>query len=340
VRLFVGLDEWKLRTRAGEAPTEAILRKQYIPDLVKDAGARKVTFVISTGSVDRERDTLRADGWHLDAYRRNPVVLWGHQSRDLPIGTAESIGTSAGVLKATARFAEPGKDYQPDEWPSHLPTPDTVLSMIRGGFLRATSVGFMPVRDKAKWNEERGGVDFEEQELLEFSIVPVPANAEALVEAKAAGLDVAPFVEQLKRCLDSFEPGCWVAKEQAEAALRAIAAPRIVVPELVGKVLDFAIVIGKRGRVLSQANEDRLRAARDAGAEGCALLEEVLTQVAAAPPEPSDEAAAAPKAAPVLFMAPSEPTYAVDPSVVRAAVMAAVTETVVSQINEARGRLD
>ena len=37
-------------------------------------------------------------------------------------------------------------------------------------------------------NRTRGGVDFESQELLEFSIVPVPANAEALRLRQALGL--------------------------------------------------------------------------------------------------------------------------------------------------------
>ena len=52
-------------------------------------------------------------------------------------------------------------------------------------------MGFKP--KKWVYNEERRGVDFAEQELLEFSIVPVPANAECLVEARAAGIDVEPL---------------------------------------------------------------------------------------------------------------------------------------------------
>jgi hypothetical protein len=45
--------------------------------------------------------------------------------------------------------------------------------------------------------QRRFGIDFLEQELLEFSwCVPVPANAEALVEGRAAGIDqVAPLLD-------------------------------------------------------------------------------------------------------------------------------------------------
>lgn len=54
---------------------------------------------------------------------------------------------------------------------------DTVYQLIRGGFLNAARVGFLPQRHA--YNEARGG-DSLEQELLEYSVVPIPANAEAL----------------------------------------------------------------------------------------------------------------------------------------------------------------
>jgi hypothetical protein len=89
-------------------------------------------------------------------------------------------------LLATAQFAT--RDQ--------YPFADTVFQLIRGGFLRATSVGFLPT----KWKYRSDGVDFEEQELLEFSVVPVPANPEALlVNAKAAGIDTKPVLEWARR---------------------------------------------------------------------------------------------------------------------------------------------
>jgi phage head maturation protease len=65
--------------------------------------------------------------------------------------------------------------------------------MLKTGFLSATSVGFIPL----KYNfvddpQRRFGIDFLEQELLEFSIVTVPANAEALIEGR--GLEPAPII--------------------------------------------------------------------------------------------------------------------------------------------------
>jgi hypothetical protein len=67
-----------------------------------------------------------------------------------------------------------------------------VFDLIRLGILNACSVGFKPleyVRDDA-----RGGINFLRQSLLEWSVVPVPANAEALVTARGKGIDTAPVL--------------------------------------------------------------------------------------------------------------------------------------------------
>lgn len=90
--------------------------------------------------------------------------------------------------------------------------------------MRAVSVGFVP----KKWtrNEERAGyaVDFVEQELLEYSAVPVPANPEALLEAKSAGIDVAPMVEWAEKVLDGAagEKGLWLPRKDVETLYSAL----------------------------------------------------------------------------------------------------------------------
>ena len=46
-----------------------------------------ITFVLSTDDVDRHGDVISADGWVLDAYRENPVLLWATTT-----GTQPSAG--------------------------------------------------------------------------------------------------------------------------------------------------------------------------------------------------------------------------------------------------------
>ena len=184
------------------------IRKQFIADdITKDAAGDRVRrFVISTGSVDRDNDTISAAGWQLDNYRKNPVVQWAHDYKSLPIARALHVGVENDKLVATAEFAD-------------HPMAETVLRMIDGGFLRATSVGFRPI--KRAMNEERGGYDFQSQELLEFSVVPVPANPEALIEARDAGIDVSlvqSWAEGVMKAL-SPEPAA-VAPIQVEHTFR------------------------------------------------------------------------------------------------------------------------
>src|SRR3990167_877480 len=144
--------------------------------------ARLIRFRITTDAVDRERDVLSAAGWKLDHYLKNPVVLWAHDYRQPPIARAREIVSTEHGLSSLAEFPPKGVH----------PFADTIYDLLKGGFLNSASVGFNPTKPPV-YNEERKGYDYAEQELLEFSVVPVPANPEALVEARAAGIDLQPI---------------------------------------------------------------------------------------------------------------------------------------------------
>lgn len=197
----------------GGSKPEGLLRKAVIADEVKAAEgeSRSVRFTISTSSPDRDNDTVAASGWKLENYKKNPVVLWAHDYSQLPVGKATTIMVDGQKLVADMEFA------------SH-PFAETVMQMVKGGFLRATSVGFAP--HLYKFNETRGGLDFEEQELLEFSIVPVPANPEALIEARAAGIDTTPlkaWAEEVIKGLKTVTPEERKAQADTVAQLEAAA---------------------------------------------------------------------------------------------------------------------
>jgi HK97 family phage prohead protease len=145
-----------------------MVKKQYIATISKvpALGDRVREFVISTGHIDRDNDRVAVAGWKLDNYRKNPVVLFAHDYSGLPVARCLSLRQQGDELIAAAEFA---KHEQAQ----------TVLDLIDGGFLNATSVGFRPVGNGTP--NQFGGTDFPSAELLEFSIVPVPANPEALV---------------------------------------------------------------------------------------------------------------------------------------------------------------
>ncbi len=147
-----------------------------------------LTFVASTGAVDRHGDTVAPEGWRLDAYRENPVVLWAHDYRRPAIGRAQSVWRDGGALLARLEFA-------PTEFARE------VEGLYRQGYQQGVSVGFRPLRFEERRDARSGaflGIRFLEQELLEISAVPVPANRGALLERR---VDVATEVVGLLRGL-------------------------------------------------------------------------------------------------------------------------------------------
>jgi hypothetical protein len=84
---------------------------------------------------------------------------------------------------------------------------DTVYKMLLAGILNAVSVGFPPIEWKFSTDKARsGGIDFLRQEMVEGSVVPIAANPNALLQARAAGIDVRPFADWATRELQKDQP--------------------------------------------------------------------------------------------------------------------------------------
>ena len=163
----------------------------------------KLFFTISTPHVDRDGDIIDQTGWDLDEYKKNPVVLWAHDSSAPPVARANSTYLSPVANKST------GEDQihlmSVAEFPSRdlYPFANMVGRLYKNGFLHGASVGFLPVEyEMSKEREGFAPVDFKRQKLLEWSAVPVPSNPEGLVQARSAGIDLAPMVEWAEKILD------------------------------------------------------------------------------------------------------------------------------------------
>ena len=165
------------------APGAPLWRDVFIraDSQLTDDEERTVEFIASDESVDRYGDIVSADGWELESFRANPVFLWSHDQR-APIGTVPKIAVVGKQLRATVRFAK-GVTLAEELW-----------RFVKDGVLRAVSVGFgvnseediEEIRDAdGEWT---GGFRFLKQELLELSLVAVPANRHALLRAKALNI--------------------------------------------------------------------------------------------------------------------------------------------------------
>lgn len=142
-----------------------------------DISNRVIPFILSTADEDRVGDTIDQTGWKLDNYLKNPVVLWCHDQSVPPIGKCVSLGIESGALVGRVEFATAEQH----------PLAETIFKLAESGFVSAGSVGFRPIKFEIN---EGGGLDFKEQELLEFSIVGVPCNPAALARVKAEGFDL------------------------------------------------------------------------------------------------------------------------------------------------------
>ena len=125
---------------------------------------------VSTPSLDRDKDRVLPLGLELEHYQRNPVLMWGHNYRDpfAVIGRAADMQLSPDAFRLKPEFREPASDDDP----MHI-----IRALWDADLVRAFSIGFVP---KEYEENEEGGRDYTRAEILEVSLVPIPANQEAL----------------------------------------------------------------------------------------------------------------------------------------------------------------
>lgn len=131
---------------------------------------------ITTPTKDRAGDVVDPTGVKLDNYRKNPVVLFGHNYDDLPIARAEELSVDEEGITAKVVFPARGT-YE---------KADVVYALWKQGVGSAWSIGFIPDMDTAE-ELEGGGFKIKDWEMLEFSAVPIPANPDALTVMRSKG---------------------------------------------------------------------------------------------------------------------------------------------------------
>lgn len=140
---------------------------------VKAASADEpiLDFIASDETLDRYNEVIKLDGWQLGEYRTNPVVLDSHDYSSVGKILGNSIETviKDGKLRNRVRFA------------TDNPLGNLAYKMARGGFIRSESVGFIPVEFERGLGPEEPARTYTRQNLLEISLVSVPANPGATI---------------------------------------------------------------------------------------------------------------------------------------------------------------
>ena len=167
-------------------------------EILREKGNDKpvVSFIASTANPSRYGYVINQRGWDLGKYRKNPVILLNHNANALPIGRGE-VDVVDGQLIVDVEFDM--EDPQAKE----------IARKTKAGFLNAVSVGFNPLDatprnmlEKSHPAHGQSGQYFDRAELLEISIVTIPANGEA-VAAKGYNMQDRSFkISNLKHILD------------------------------------------------------------------------------------------------------------------------------------------
>lgn len=154
-----------------------------------DDDERSSKELITVETKDRDGEILLTKGVVLEHYQSNPLVLFAHNYHAPPIGRNAWIkrdnkakGLLAKTIYAATAFAE------------------EIWQLVKGGFLPGRSMGFIPLEVHApteaeiKENPERKGAEriYDKWELLEYSVVPIPSNRQALVQAIGKSINLSP----------------------------------------------------------------------------------------------------------------------------------------------------
>lgn len=130
--------------------------------------AREIRGVATTPSPDRYGDIVEPMGVQF----RNPMpLLWQHRS-DQPIGTVTFDKPSKDGVGFVAKLA---KVDGPTGLVARI---DEAWASVKAGLVRAVSIGFRPVESA---HIKDGGTHFLKSEVLELSLVTIPANADCTI---------------------------------------------------------------------------------------------------------------------------------------------------------------
>jgi HK97 family phage prohead protease len=174
--------------------------------------------IMTNGTRDRYGDSLKPIGARFKNYLRNSVLLWCHDSSIPPIGRTTNIRASSSDVRCDLIYA-PGDIY---------PLAGTVFKLMQLGFVNAVSIGLIPLKAALAKDRELppGSLDIFEYEIIELSVCPVPANPDALVAGRSAGIDTRPLVDWAGKVLD-MDQLQMIPRDELQALRRAAGAPAI-----------------------------------------------------------------------------------------------------------------
>ena len=192
------------------------------------AGSRILPFIVSTDKRQGDGLALSMGGAKTERYGKNPVVLYNHSWWRMPVGhsvvwTETASDTAGSRMRALVAMMSRDLSQSLDRGFSWA------LGELAAARGHAASIGFDVLLAHPAPPEVRAAnpwaMDVDEWELLEWSLVQIPMDADAVSEHRAAGGDVDPLATGFSRMLDELETE-GVDRERIERAWAAAAGAR------------------------------------------------------------------------------------------------------------------
>lgn len=154
-----------------------------------DDAITKFTAIITTNAVDRDQDVVIPSGMNSKEYESNPVLLYAHDPNK-PIGKMVTMRRGEKSIDADFVLA-PRPETHEGEW-----LPDTVGALMKFGALKGVSIGYMPLEGGMRKASKEDATKFggavkrvySKWKLLEVSVVSIPSNQDALINAVSKGI--------------------------------------------------------------------------------------------------------------------------------------------------------
>lgn len=208
----------------------------------------KILGIASSAVEDRQGEVVSVDGWDLANFKKAPRLLWAHDHNEPAIGKVTKTWYEGMGKQKKLMFEAVFQDVTEKA--------RAIRQLVKEGFINTFSVGFKPL--------EIDGNTITKSELLEISVVNVPANPEAMMLAwkslKSAGIEdsvikqvgVVPedkdaLISELQKELAETREIAQKANETAELAVKGLQYlnPQRSNQEVVSKRLHLSKVIAK-----------------------------------------------------------------------------------------------
>lgn len=166
------------------------------------------TFVITDNKIDRHGEIVDVKTFKWDEFENNPVVIMQHNDKTVPVGVAKNIRLDEDRILADIEF----NDIVTGE--NGFSAGQMAKQMVEKGQMNAVSIGF---------EAEQDGKVLKNGNLLEISLVTIPANPRATRVKKYKELKIEDKQMEIMELLASLEE--WVAtiKTQIEGTEEDVA---------------------------------------------------------------------------------------------------------------------